>query len=520
MCSIYFSFDELSFLRATSSSWSFSSLSSRLINDLFLKQQPYVSRRYGNAFSESSTLKEDYADGDWKGLRSGALVSYFKSKAAPINVRLVSFILKLCQFRIDLTRQEDNEKYSGLNIAIHDAIDAAKQHRLLYCDKEETPANGCSYSESCLEKALSKLLEEEQKAGFELTKEDFDQFCCYRHRLYVLVLLGLQLDFLDGLDEMPKEHYHHRTLCEWIEIFLEEKIQSVVGVDKHSLTKDLLASIGFDSSSPAVESMMARSSAESTQHHIEACEWSQIFIKDEFKYNPLLSPLSVKFPFQCHLTNSWFFYPIPNIAREKGNNYEHICRVKIMNLVTKERSLSKIIQDTELSDFVSEDAEHTVLFHGTDHESAKNILADRGIYLFAGRQKRDFSSGMGFYLTKSADDALNWATSTTTKPAILIFKVNRRFLDEAKKLNLFDDEQKWREIVSNFRSARRTAKTRSSLSSYELIEGPLATVTRSETSDKLMVDPKPSSYQICLISCKFAESFQQTLHSVLFLDIQ
>ena len=292
------------------------------------------------------------------------MLSYFESKAALINVRLVSFILKLCQSRIDQTRQEDNEKYTGLNRAIHDAIDAAKQHRLLNCGKEETPTKGISYLErSRLEQALTKLLKEKQRAGFELTQEDFDQFCCYRDRLYVLVLLGLQLDFLDGLEEMPPEHYRHRTLCEWIEIFLEDKIESVVGVDKHSLTTELLASIGFDSSSPAVKSMMACSSAESAHHYIEACEWSQNFIKDEFKYNPLLSPLSVKFPFQSSLTNSWF-YLNPEIAREKGNNYEHICRVNIKNLVTKERSLSRIIQqDTVLSDFVSEDAEHTVLFH-------------------------------------------------------------------------------------------------------------------------------------------------------------
>lgn len=487
-----------------SSSSSFSSLSSRLIDDLFSKQQPSAPRGNGVSFYESSALKEDYAYADWKGLRSideellvlqpkfwgvdnyavdvgvagtshnrgtsaDALVPYFQSKAALKNVRLVSFILKLCQFRIDQTKQEDNEKYTGLNRAIHDAIDAAKQHRLLNCDKGETPSKSISYLErSRLEQALTKLLEEKRRAGFELTEEDFDQFRCYRDRLDVLVLLGLKLDFLDGLEEMPPEHYRHRTLCEWIEIFLEDKIESVVGVDKYSLTTELLASIGFDSSSPAVNSMMIRSSAESEQHHIEACEWSQIFIKDEFKYNPsLLSPLSLKFPFQSSLTNSWF-YLSPEIDREKGNNYEHICRVNIKNLVTKERSLSRIIQqDTVLSDFVSEDAEHTVLFHGTDHLSAKNILVERGIYLFAGRQKRDFSSGMGFYLTNSADDALNWATSTTAKPAILIFKVDRRFLDDAKKLNLFDNEQKWREIVSNFRSGRRTAKTRSSLSSYE-----------------------------------------------------
>ena len=245
---------------------------------------------------------------------------------------------------------------------------------MLNCDKEETSTKGISYLErSRLEQALTKLLEEKQRAGFELTEEGFDQFGCYRDRLYVLVLLGLQLDFLDGLEEMPPEHYRHRTLCEWIEIFLEDKIESVVGVDKHSLTTELLASIGFDSSSPAVKSMMACSSAESAHHYIEACEWSQNFIKDEFKYNPLLSPLSVKFPFQSSLTNSWF-YLNPEIAREKGNNYEHICRVNIKNLVTKERSLSRIIQqDTVLSDFVSEDAEHTVLFHGTDHQSAKTF---------------------------------------------------------------------------------------------------------------------------------------------------
>ena len=111
----------------------------------------------------------------------------------------------------------------------------------------------------------------------------------------------------------------------------------------------------------------------------------------------------------------------------------------------------------------------------------------------AGRKKRDFSCGSGFYLTKSLDDALNWANSTTAKPAILVFQVDRQHLDDSRKLNLSDDEGKWREIVSSFRSAKRTAKTRKQLSSYDLIEGPMATVTRSETSEDLVFEPKPSS---------------------------
>ena len=119
-----------------------------------------------------------------------------------------------------------------------------------------------------------------------------------------------------------------------------------------------------------------------------------------------------------------------------------------MNFVTKASTASTDTQST-LSDFVSQNEENIVLFHGTDHASAVDILV-RGIDLCAGRKKRDFSCGSGFYLAKSLDDALNWANSTTAKPAILVFQVDRQYLDDARKLNLNDDEGKWREIVSSF----------------------------------------------------------------------
>ena len=310
---------------------------------------------------------------------------------------------------------------------------------------------------------------------------------------------------------MPPEQYNHRTLYEWIERSLEENIEDLDSVDESTLTPQLLASIGFDPSSEAVKSIMKRSSEASTQQHIQSCEWAQIFIADEFKYNPLLSPSSQRFPFRASKTNEWFYLD-ENEAQERKHSCD-ISRVKIMNLETKEW-LSKNTEENLLKDN-SED--HIFLFHGTDHESAKNILSVRGIYLNAGRQKRDFSSGKGFYLSKNFDDALNWANCTTAKPAILIFKANRRFLDSARKLDLFDDENRWHEIVFAFRSGRRTAKTRKSLHSYDLIEGPMATVRRSESADdELVVEQKPSSYQMCLISSEFAEKFQQTLHCVIF----
>lgn len=61
-------------------------------------------------------------------------------------------------------------------------------------------------------------------------------------------------------------------------------------------------------------------------------------------------------------------------------------------------------------------------------------------------------------------------------------------------------------------------KTRKSLSEYDLIEGPAATITRNEIGE-LVIEPRLSSYQMYLISDDFAYHFRQTLHSILFLEI-
>ena len=91
--------------------------------------------------------------------------------------------------------------------------------------------------------------------------------------------------------------------------------------------------------------------------------------------------------------------------------------------------------------------------------------------------------------------------------------------DHAEKLNLFESEQRWIEIVSSFRSGKKTAKTRKSLSAYDFIEGPVGRKRRNEVSDETVYDPKPSSYQMCLNSDDFADTFRKTLHSIIFFKI-
>ncbi|XP_068713728.1 uncharacterized protein [Montipora foliosa] len=433
------------------------------------------------------------------------------------KIELSSFIFKLWLRRIELTREEDYEKYSSLHdfeLAIYNALETIKRYRDFiikeYYHEHELRQRSPFHAKS-FEEDSTKVLEEKEKSGFEMIDEDLALF---RRRTFRLnALLGLKLDFLDRLEAIPEDHLLHRSLGDWINIFLQNNIRSVSSENKASLTIDLLDSIGFDPLSTAVETIMERSSKGNTQNHIEACEWAEIFIQDELKYNPFLSPQVLQFPFQSNLTNSWF--QLPNTCYEENESDLNPCEVNIMNFVTKESRASSDVQSA-LNGFLSQSEHSTTLFHGTDHHSAVEILL-QGIDLCAGRQNRDFSCGSGFYLTKNMDEALNWAQSTTAKPAILVFQVTKQHLDSAKILNLSTDEERWLEVVHSFRSGRRTAKTRESLSSYDLIEGPQATVKRD--AGELVLEKKPSSYQVCLISEDFAEMFEKTLHSILFLDI-
>ncbi|CAH3020004.1 unnamed protein product, partial [Porites evermanni] len=281
-------------------------------------------------------------------------------------------------------------------------------------------------------------------------------------------LLGLKLDVLDRVDEMPPEFRDRYTLTEWITTFLKAKGELVCSTTKSSLTRELLDEIGFDPHCKAVETIMTRTFAGNSQHHVEACEWAEIFIRDELKYNPTWSALSVNFPFQSNITNLWFQFP--NMTKEDRKSQESPRHVNIMNRVTKE---SRAYRDAH------------ILFDSQAQD------------LCAGRQKRDFSCGSGFYLTRNLGDALDWAKSTTAKPAILAFQVDSRLLDNSRRLNLFEHEDRWREIVSSFRLGQRTAKTRKSLiTSYDFIEGPIATLTTNGTSGELAFEPRPSSFQM------------------------
>ena len=434
-----------------------------------------------------------------------------------IEVRL--FIFNLWLRRIKLIRRMDTKQYNSLQDfehAIYHAQGVTKDyrefiHKQIY-DMELRQM--LPHREEVHEKAWQETLEEKEKADFEMLDEDLERFFSDTARL--CSLLGLRLDFLDRLKEIPPEDRDHLKVRDWIITFLKNNYESASPPNASSPSKELLTSIGFDPLSSSTETIMAR--AGSTQHHIEAYEMAEIFIRDQFKYNILLSSEVPRFPLQYNCTNIWFQLPEQKKTNDEEDDEVPFCHVNIQNLVTVESFAAGDIR-SRLGGLVAKDDQNTVLFHGTDHQSACDILF-RGIDLCQGRKKRDFSYGSGFYLTDNSEEALNWAKNATVKPALLVFQVNRQeHLDNSKKLNLFDNDQKWREIVSSFRSRRKIARTLKSLRAYDLIEGPVGTLRRNDSTDEITFEPKPSSYQMCLISDDFAETFRKTLHSIIFLDI-
>ena len=286
-----------------------------------------------------------------------------------------SFIFKLWLRRILLKGEDKNAKLQDFEHAIYSAQEVVAEYLLfIYKNKEnyneEELETMLPYYENRLEEACKKTLEEKANAGFEMSEEDITRGDCPYSRL--CSLLGLQLDFLDRLKEMKPKIRDHRPPRDWITKFLWNNFESLSMAEKSSINKDLLVSIGFDPKSPrnpAVETILAR--AGKRAQHIEACEWAERFVNDEFKYNILLCQRSRKFPIKSIQKKEWRF-PI-HLSSASTEVDEALSSVIITNLEVKESEMSRRTHDL-LTDYGLDDEQHPYLFHGTDHESATNIL--------------------------------------------------------------------------------------------------------------------------------------------------
>ena len=163
-----------------------------------------------------------------------------------------------------------------------------------------------------------------------------------------------------------------------------------------------------------------------------------------------------------------------------------------------------------------EDDDFEIFFHGTNHESAEDIM-EGGIDLARGEEKQEFSSGDGFYLGNSFDEAFKWYNIRRyLTSAVLIFRVKRVELrgDTRKPgLDLRQPEKKkeWKMIVSQFRSGKPNLNFRKHLNhDHKFIEGPMACPSRKNPTQR------DGTYQLCIRNNDCAKLFDRSLHSIVF----
>ena len=222
-----------------------------------------------------------------------------------------------------------------------------------------------------------------------------------------------------------------------------------------------------------------------------------------------------RFPYEEDTTNEWFDLPDEGTQRNEP--------VKAINIVKEEGRTAKcstILNEirNHLKSISGDDFE--ILFHGTNHEHAKDII-EGGIDVRVGQSRQDFSNSDGFYLGDSFDEARMWPGSRGFKyPAVLVFRVKKTELrgdQNEKGLDLQGDEnkKKWQEVVSQFRSGRPDRKFNKQMKEYEFIEGPMASMSRKNPNVNYPTR-KDGTYQLCVRKDECAELFDRSLHSVLF----
>ncbi|XP_020915668.1 uncharacterized protein LOC110253135 [Exaiptasia diaphana] len=231
----------------------------------------------------------------------------------------------------------------------------------------------------------------------------------------------------------------------------------------------------------------------------------------------LLQRITYGFPYQEEKTGEWFELP--------QSQFQKVTRTGPINILNIRGTKPKKIENYPLingTDFLKNLTEngYKILFHGTNHDSAKNII-ENGICLDKLNKQRaqDFSCGKGFYLTDQFDEetgAVTWAFRRMGRhQSVLIFKIpNHEFESyRGRSKNLIGKDKELKEFVKMYRLGKeKNRDLQKNLKEVSFVEGPWVKLDRESVS---IIQ---GSYQICLHCDKMAECFDRHLHSVIFFN--
>lgn len=220
-------------------------------------------------------------------------------------------------------------------------------------------------------------------------------------------LLGLKSHVADYLLIINEDLRPHQSDIYWIHRYFERQYSRYQNPETYSRLL-ILESIGFTKLKAEYLSNFIE------QNHIAKHQsllyWSKFYIKNT--YEDLING-----------KNEEMIFKKINISIITVRDYEELKKRHNIMLSLYINQESKSIRDT------------TYWFHGTDHDSANNILQN-GIILSKGTACGDYSNNSGFYLTSDFMFAYKWSTLYLRKnSAIIVFKMQNE-LEDSKGLDL------------------------------------------------------------------------------------
>ena len=139
-----------------------------------------------------------------------------------------------------------------------------------------------------------------------------------------------------------------------------------------------------------------------------------------------------------------------------------------------------------------------------------------------GGRKKDFSDGGGFYLCNDFIEASSaiWAGNKPPCSAVLVFQVpsNKLRPGAGPCLNLqgANEREQWIEVVRHFRRGLPSRTFLNKLGPHHFIEGTMA--SGGQNFQRPVANE--GSYQLCIKNKDCAELFDQSLHSVVFFELE
>ncbi|CAL1546353.1 unnamed protein product [Lymnaea stagnalis] len=234
--------------------------------------------------------------------------------------------------------------------------------------------------------------------------------------------------------------------------------------------------------------------------------WIMRYITNIIQYHPVFTNV-LRYMYSEDKIGEWFEQNI-EITKSHEMRDTSTFKIKMINHDSSEKSQTAV--DAFLEEIQAEE-NCEVLFHGTDHKSAKSIL-EEGILISQGKPCQDFSSNDGFYLSYSYEKARERSSiALPHNHAVLVFKIQKSFLevDGKKRLDLSGDKNKWEEIVTFCRKGCRYRKTKESLlGGVEFIKGPMCQNGRAVAmGEKAKGFGRTEKLQLCIRDDDYAKMF-------------